>query len=522
MFMRNIIISGFIIYLLGFNSAKAQIKILFDATKAETAGSAEWVIDADKNNLYWSKTGTVSTTGNNANAQRLPSPDQSLVTASTTDTFWTGALSSWAIDCVKKGYYVETLPYNGKITYGDKTNVQDLSNYKIYVICEPNILFSAVEKTAILNFVKNGGSLFIISDHAGSDRNNDGNDSPTIWNDFFTNNGIVKNPFGISFYATNPNIKVYPSDITEVSTKLIKTTNPITNGTFGTVKKFSYSGGTTMLLDTTANNTVRGVIFANESTSTLDGAMVVYARYGKGKIVATGDSSPVDDGTGSSASTLYKSYSGDSRVGDNHRYMFMNSIIWLGITDTVLPIKFINISSKSSNSTMTICWQTISSNQQQSSFQVERSFNGIDFTYLGSINTPKNTVNGVANYEYAIQEEPTLIVYYRIKSEENGIVTYSKVVKQNANAAVRPINIYPNPFSLNKDNIITISGLSLGSQVVITNLIGEKCFETKASNSTLTLNANKISNQPFTQGLYVVTVRDINGTRTNCKLVVNK
>ena len=505
------------------NKSTSQIKILFDATKAETAGSAEWVIDADKFNLYWSKTGTVSTTGNNANAQRLPVPDQSLVTSSTPDTFWTGALSSWAIDCVKKGYYVETLPYNGKITYGDKTNVQDLSNYKIYVICEPNILFTAVEKTAILNFVKNGGSLFIISDHAGSDRNNDGNDSPTIWNDLFTNNGIVKNPFGISFYATNPNVKVYPSDITEVSTNVTKTTNPITNGTFGTVKKFSYSAGTTMLLDTAANNTVKGVIFANESTSTLDGAMVVYARYGKGKIVATGDSSPVDDGTGSSAATLYKSYSGDSRVGDNHRYMFMNSIIWLGITDTVLPIRFLNISCKSNNITTTLKWQTVLSNQEPaSSFEVERSLNGIDFTPMISIKRANSIVNGIANYEYSVAEQLQSTLYYRIKNTEGGNVTYSKVVTLSPNAAIRPINIYPNPLSLSKANNFTITGLSAGSQVIITNERGIKCFETRATNSTMTLNANKISSHGITQGFYLVTIREINGITTNCKLVVNK
>jgi hypothetical protein len=41
---------------------------------------------------------------------------------------------------------VETLPWNGRITYGDATNTQDLSNYKVFVVDEPNILFSAIEK----------------------------------------------------------------------------------------------------------------------------------------------------------------------------------------------------------------------------------------------------------------------------------------------------------------------------------------------------------------------------------------
>ncbi len=43
-----------------FNSycIHAQVKILFDATKAETSGNADWVIDADQTNLgYNSNTG---------------------------------------------------------------------------------------------------------------------------------------------------------------------------------------------------------------------------------------------------------------------------------------------------------------------------------------------------------------------------------------------------------------------------------------------------------------------------------
>jgi hypothetical protein len=32
--------------------ASSQIKILFDATKVEMAGNADWVIDADLHNLY--------------------------------------------------------------------------------------------------------------------------------------------------------------------------------------------------------------------------------------------------------------------------------------------------------------------------------------------------------------------------------------------------------------------------------------------------------------------------------------
>lgn len=138
-------------------------RFLFDATKAETAGNADWVIDED-----------------NSTPQRIPTPAQSTITASTKETYWTGALSSWGIALVKAGDYVETLPSTGAITYGNASNAQDLSNYDVFVVDEPNIVFTAAEKTAILTFVQNGGGLFMVSDHTGSDRNNDGWDSGNL------------------------------------------------------------------------------------------------------------------------------------------------------------------------------------------------------------------------------------------------------------------------------------------------------------------------------------------------------
>ena len=151
----------FLLLIILFNVfiSKAQtIKVLFDATKAETANNADWVVDSDKFNLGFNSSGVaVVGSGSEANPQRIPTPAQSGITSTTNETYWTGALSAWGIDCAKRGYVVETLPYNGAITYGNSSNEQDLSNYQVYIVCEPNIAFTSSEKAAIINFVKNGG-----------------------------------------------------------------------------------------------------------------------------------------------------------------------------------------------------------------------------------------------------------------------------------------------------------------------------------------------------------------------------
>src|SRR4051812_3309421 len=84
---------------------EAQVKILFDAGHGQSAGNADWVIDADLHNMGWGSSGgyTCTCSSNESNAQRLPTPTQTAVTTSTPESYWSGAISHWAIDCVNKG-----------------------------------------------------------------------------------------------------------------------------------------------------------------------------------------------------------------------------------------------------------------------------------------------------------------------------------------------------------------------------------------------------------------------------------
>ena len=274
-------------------------KFLFDATKAETAGNADWVIDEDNN------------------PQRIPTPGQSTITSSSSESFWTGALSSWGIALVKLGHNVETLPSTSHITYGNSSNPQDLSNYDVFVIDEPNTRFSTTEKQSILNFINNGGGLFMISDHTQSDRDNDGWDSPAIWNDLMTNNGIVNNPFGFSIDLTN---------ISGTSSNVLtgNSTNPILHGSQGNVTQLSFNNGATITLNNTVNSTVQGLIWESGYTQNNTHVISATSNYGNGRVYVVTDSSPMDDGSGSSGNALYVSWSLYS-----HSKFFLNASLWL-------------------------------------------------------------------------------------------------------------------------------------------------------------------------------------------------
>ena len=289
-----------------FGNLSAQKKFLFDATKAETAGNADWVIDED------------------SSPQRFPTPPESTVTATTPETYWTGALSAWGIGLVKMGQSVETLPPGIAISYGSSSNVQDLTHYDVFIVDEPNTPFSSAEKTSILQFVANGGGLFMISDHGAADRNNDGWDAVRVWNDLMRSNSVQSLPFGMLLDSTN---------ISETTTNILSSpTDAILNGPAGPVTEFKFSNGSTITIDTTSNPTVRALIWESGYAQGLVKVMVACAHFGRGRVVLVGDSSPADDGTGASGNSLYNGWTGD--VGLSHANLHLNASIWLSQKDS--------------------------------------------------------------------------------------------------------------------------------------------------------------------------------------------
>jgi len=296
-------------------SVRAQ-SILFDATKGQMLGNADWVIDADVFNL-----GPARTTrrpevgrGNESNPQQTPTAAAAGITASTPETYWRGGLSAWGVASVQRGLGVQTLPFNRAITYNVASNPQDLKRYKVFVIPEPQFRFTATEKTAILNFVRNGGGLFIIGNHARSDRNSDGVDAVVAWNDLFDTNTAGVNPFGIRFNAV---------DISTTSSQVLTTANPITRGVAGAVARYKTNGGATITIDPARNASVRAAVWQTSSRTNAR-VLVAYATYGSGRVVAIADSSAVDDGTGDNNDTLFNGWSSF----DNRR-LVMNATLWL-------------------------------------------------------------------------------------------------------------------------------------------------------------------------------------------------
>ena len=349
--------------------AAAQ-RVLFDARHGQTAGNADWIVDADTSEQYWD-TFRCQRGGQHHSAQRLPTPPQSQIALDTPETFWDGGISAWAVDLVKdaldpqrqRDWQIEQYPWNAPpFTYGDATNPQDLSQYDVLVLDEPNVLFTASEAEAIREFVRKGGGLFLIADHETSDRNCSGgpaekHDSPFILNRLMQT-AVATSRTAPFFDSTDPNhdygvfgIWFYENDndsqsdsqnkrfdwFTEPMNNNVSTAadDPIIHGPFGDGSAgLGLFASTQMAVSThpdKGNPTARPHIWRNgqshaqNAMGVWERVTMVSARYGEGRVVAVGDSSPTDDGTGEGR--LHDGW--DKATGVANDILFLNATEWL-------------------------------------------------------------------------------------------------------------------------------------------------------------------------------------------------
>ncbi|GGJ26159.1 DUF4350 domain-containing protein [Deinococcus roseus] len=249
---------------------QASKVILFDLSKAEDAGNADWRID--------------------------------------------GAYSSWADSLRSLGYTVRTIT---------SVTSSTLVGASVLVIPEPQNPFSLSERDTILSAMNGGMGLFMIADHRISDRNNNGWDSPEVFNgwDGSTPTGVTSTykwsldsqyQFKIKFSFNSSY-----SDPVYTATPLTSTHPIIQGSTSSSTDNVTSAGvyvGTSV--DVTSGQSLMG---ANGKT------YLATSSYGSGRVVAWGDSSTFEDNTLSNGSNgQYNNW-----VNLSNANLARNAVKWL-------------------------------------------------------------------------------------------------------------------------------------------------------------------------------------------------
>jgi hypothetical protein len=241
--------------------SNAKKIVLFDLSKHEASGNADWRID--------------------------------------------GGYSSWADELRRQGFEPRSIT--------DKSiSSRTLLEANVLVIPEPQNPFSDTERQAILEFVQRGGGLLMIADHRDSDRDNDGWDSPEVFNGWdgktpsdapneYRKSLDAALTFGLSFsFASSfrdPVITIKP-----VASHSITDGLPSAGIYVGT----STEGGTPLL-------------GANGKT------YLAVNEIGKGRVLGYGDSSAFSDGTFSDGTkSKYNNW-----VNLSNARLAINAVKWL-------------------------------------------------------------------------------------------------------------------------------------------------------------------------------------------------
>ena len=245
---------------------------------------------------------------------------------------------------------VQTLPPTGRITYGDATNVQDLSNYAVYVLPECYVYFTAAEKQAIYTYVQNGGGLFVVGNHLGATRVTSSvpgsTDAFTVFNDLVTVNG--GNPYGFNFIVGHgPGDALANTTSTVFATGASPAEQAIIHGANGTLSLMDFHSYAYLSYNTAQNPSVQEILHTQIAGDT--GSFIVTSTVGSGHVVAIGDSSPSDDGTTTTAGkALHNSYTINS-----NRAFFLNATAYLAGGSTTAPTPTVSIVSPAANTTIT-------------------------------------------------------------------------------------------------------------------------------------------------------------------------
>jgi len=177
-----------------------------------------------------------------------------------------------------------------------------LANASILVMSEPNSVYTKQEQADIVDFVKRGGDLFAVADHAGADRNNDGIDAVGVLNQILPQ-------FGIQFDANKMN--EFPIPIDSSSDKLLE----------GCKAMGTWAGATVKAVSKDAR-----VLVPSKKSPSLYYIGLSTPSNCKGRIVAFGDSSIFDDGTGAPGNKLYDGF---NRKDCSHIQLTKNAIAFL-------------------------------------------------------------------------------------------------------------------------------------------------------------------------------------------------
>jgi hypothetical protein len=194
----------------------------------------------------------------------------------------------------------------------------------------------------------------------------------------------------------------------------------------------------------------------------------------------------------------------------------LNSLSYLGIANVILPVKFTAFSVVKKGDNALLNWSAVNENTAGTSYEVERSLNGADFTTIATVPVKDNSTGNT--YTYTDNNLSSLgstgTIYYRIEQvDKSGTPSYTDIKAVSINGV--SVSAYPNPV---KDVVSVTVNLLAASNVSIdvSDLSGKQLQEIQIA-GTKGINIEKINLAGYAAGSYLLKVNT--GTITTLSVV---
>ncbi|MGV2967605.1 DUF5689 domain-containing protein [Paenibacillus sp. AGC30] len=296
-------------------------KVLFDNSHGQTAGAADWVID--------------------------------------------GGFSDFGNALANDGYDVKELRKTTPFTY------DDLKEYNVFVIAEPQIPFKTSEQAALKQYVETGGSIFFVGDHYNADRNKNRWDGSEVINGYRRgafedpakgmstderNSEAMQNVTGTDWLSDNFGVRFRYNALGDINANIVVPADQAFGITEGVSAVAMHAGSTLAITDP---EKAKGIVYLPKTNAKWNNAVdqgvyngggieegpyVAVSKLGAGKAAFIGDSSPVEDASPKylreETGTRKTTYDGFKEADD--AVLLVNTVNWLATQENYTSLTEVN------------------------------------------------------------------------------------------------------------------------------------------------------------------------------------
>jgi len=198
----------------------------------------------------------------------------------------------------------------------------------------------------------------------------------------------------------------------------------------------------------------------------------------------------------------------------------INNRFFIVFRSSIVPLNNLSLNAYTKNSGVQIEWNT-TNETQLSSYEVEKSVTGINFSKIGSVVAKNDIANSYGAFDAAPQKGTN---YYRIKIiGQDNTAKYSKTVLLNLADIKADITIYPNPIRGNSLSL-QLNSLQKGNyDFIIFNSAGQNVFsQSFVYNGGAGTQVIDWGNKKLAAGNYIVSINSQNGTRINKPIFIEE